>query len=51
MDEYEASLPIEYEDYLNLLDWTGRVVRLDKRGAIPDEYPPIFDMLGKSPRE
>ncbi len=30
-----------------LLDWTGRELRRDKRGAIPDELAPILDRLGK----
>ncbi len=33
------------DDYLRLLDWTGRQVRRDKRGAIPAELSPILDRL------
>ena len=29
-----------------LLDWTGRELRADKRGAIPDHLAPIVDRLG-----
>src|ERR1017187_9376700 len=29
-------LPIELEKYLSLLDWTGRELRAESRGAIPD---------------
>ncbi len=32
--------------YVMLLDWTGRELRRDKRGAIPDELAPILDRLG-----
>ena len=33
------------EDYLRLLDWTGRQVRRGKRGAIPAHLAPILDRL------
>ncbi len=33
------------DDYLQLLDWTGRQVRRDKRGSIPSELSPILDRL------
>ena len=39
-------LPIGFEDYLRILDWTGRQVRSDKRGAIPPELRPILERLG-----
>jgi len=33
------------DDYLTLVDQTGRVVRGDKRGAIPAHLPPILERL------
>jgi hypothetical protein len=30
---------------LNLLDWTGRQLRADKRGAIPQDLAPILERL------
>jgi hypothetical protein len=39
-------LPISLTRYLELLDWTGRQIRLKKRGAIPDHLAPILDRLG-----
>jgi hypothetical protein len=39
-------LPIETTKYIMLLDWTGRELRRDKRGAIPDSLAPILDRLG-----
>ena len=33
-------------DYLELVDWAGRVVRNNKRGAISETEPPILDRLG-----
>ena len=32
-------------EYLSLLDWAGRQQREDKRGAIPEELPPILERL------
>jgi hypothetical protein len=45
-EECEASIPYCISDYLRLLDWTGRIVHPDKRGAIDDELPPIIQRLG-----
>jgi hypothetical protein len=39
-------LAMSLKDYLNLLDWTGRQGRPDKRGKIPDSLKPIFARLG-----
>eukprot|EP00913_Durusdinium_trenchii_P005675 g5293.t1 len=33
-------------DYLSLLDWTGRQLRGDKRGAIPAHLAPILQRIG-----
>lgn len=33
-------------DYLNLVDYTGRVLHPTKRGFIPDSQPPILKRLG-----
>ena len=38
-------LSISQADYLRLLDWTGRQIRRDKRGAIPTELAPILERL------
>jgi hypothetical protein len=42
----QGFLPIEVEHYAMLLDWTGRELRADKRGAIPDHLAPIVERLG-----
>ena len=44
-------LPMSLDDYLRLLDWTGRQVREDKRGAIPADLAPILERLGIVPEE
>jgi hypothetical protein len=38
-------LPLGERDYLALVDWTGRIVRPDKRGAIPLDAPRLLDRL------
>jgi hypothetical protein len=38
-------LPIALDDYLELLDWTGREVRSGKRGAIPEHLAAILERL------
>jgi hypothetical protein len=38
-------LPLKLEQYLELLDWTGRQARPDKRGQIPAELLPILERL------
>ena len=43
-------LPFRLEDYLELVDWTGRIIRDDKRGAIPSSLPPILDRLNLEPK-
>ncbi len=38
-------LPFRLTDYLELVDWTGRSLRDDKRGAIDNTLPPILERL------
>ena len=38
-------IPFTLEDYLTLVDWSGRAVRADKRGAIDPQLPPILRRL------
>jgi len=42
---YKGCLPMSFVEYLNLLDWTGRQLRADKRGAIPQDLAPILERL------
>jgi hypothetical protein len=39
-------LPIPLEEYLQLLDWTGRQMAEGKQGSIPRNLSPIFQRLG-----
>jgi len=40
-----AGLPFRLQDYLELVDWTGRQIRSDKRGSIDQRTPPILERL------
>ena len=42
----ESGLPFHFSDYLELVDWTGRAIRENKRGFIPADVPPILTRLG-----
>jgi REP element-mobilizing transposase RayT len=44
----QIPIPYRFEDYLELLDWTGRQLKASKRGAIDAKAPPILDRLGMS---
>ena len=39
-------LNVSLKEYLELVDWTGRSIRADKRGAIPDHLAPILARIG-----
>ena len=46
LETNQTALPYYLRHYLELVDWTGRVVRDDKRGAIPSDVAPILERLG-----
>ncbi|MBI2799192.1 MAG: hypothetical protein HYX63_16485, partial [Gammaproteobacteria bacterium] len=43
--------PFNLQDYLELVDTSGRVVRAGKRGAIPAQVPRLLTVLGLAPDE
>jgi REP element-mobilizing transposase RayT len=49
-EEMPKGLPFRLEDYLELVDWTGRLLRDDKRGAINGNLPPILERLQVEPK-
>ncbi len=40
-----SDIPYRFDDYLELVDWTGRMTRSDKRAAIDHAAPPIMRRL------
>jgi hypothetical protein len=48
--EMPKGLPFMLTDYLELVDWTGRILREDKRGYIAQEIPPILERLQIDPQ-
>jgi len=40
-----SGLPFRLTDYLELVDWTGRQIREDKRGAIDNDLPVMLERL------
>lgn len=51
-DEASAAvrIPYSFKEYLQLVDWTGRAIRDDKRGHIDSRLPPIMARLNIDPR-
>jgi hypothetical protein len=43
-------LPFRLTDYLKLVDWTGRILRDNKHGSIPEKVPPILVQLNLDPK-
>ncbi len=44
-NEQQSGILFSLSDYLELVDFTGRCIRSDKRGAIPNDLPPILQRL------
>lgn len=40
-----STIPYRLDDYLELVDWTGRAIRPHNRGFIDDRLPPIIQRL------
>ncbi|NKI36317.1 transposase [Wenzhouxiangella sp. XN79A] len=54
-DDAEAGdgpvIPSSTEDYLELVDWSGRAIIQGKSGSIPGELPPILRRLNMNPEK
>ena len=42
---FSAPIPFALQDYLGLVDWTGRLIRDNKHGVIATSRPPILERL------
>ena len=45
----QTGIPFHFADYLELIDWTGRAMRLDKKGYIDNKRPKMQNELGITP--
>jgi len=45
----QQRIPFPLQDYLVLVDWSGRAIRSGKKGYIPSDTPPILVRLGMVP--
>jgi hypothetical protein len=46
VEKNAPAIPYTFCDYLSLVDWSGRLIREDRRGAIEPTLPPILKRLG-----
>ena len=49
-DPHRNTIGYTTKDYLELVDWAGRAIRDNKRGAIPNSIPPILERLKLNPK-
>ncbi len=47
----DVCIPITKAAYFELVDWTGRCIRNDKRGAIPHNVAPLLDRININEHE
>ena len=45
----QVGIPFHFADYLELIDWTSRAIRLDKKGYIDNQRPKLLNELGIAP--
>ena len=50
-NDQTTCIPCSIVDYVALVDWTGRIVKTGKRGAIPADTPPMLERLALNPQQ
>ena len=48
-DKAPVAIPFAFADYCELIDWTSRAIRDDKRGYIPNHIQPLLQQMGIKP--
>ncbi|HKJ53936.1 MAG TPA: transposase [Gammaproteobacteria bacterium] len=48
---HQTGIPFSFKDYMALVDWSGRIIRSDKRGYIEGDLPPILSRLNIPPEQ
>ena len=51
VNQPQSGILFAHLHYLELVDWTGRIIRNDKRGYIDKDLPPILTRLNISPKQ
>ncbi len=49
-DHHVNTTGYSLREYLELVDWAGRQIKEDKRGAIAEDVPPLLERLGLNDR-
>ena len=50
-NKQQTGILFPFRDYVELVDWTGRIICRDKRNHIDNDLPPILHRLNVSPRQ
>ncbi|MGF1765354.1 hypothetical protein [Aliivibrio kagoshimensis] len=50
-NEMIKGIPFRLDDYLELVDWSGKQIRPNKRGAIDASAPPVLQQLNLEQKE
>jgi hypothetical protein len=45
LNHSQTGILFSFQDYVSLVDWTGRVIRSDKRDHVYSYLPPILNCL------